>query len=80
MSVKMEVLLTFPTMGIAVSKGALATKLPDAEKGAGFVSARKGAVPVWVGPIGNEPLVFVIVRPASYLRRSPEKSGSNWPR
>ena len=60
-SVKIEVLLTFPTIGIAVSKGWLATKLPDAEKGAGFVSARKGAVPVCVGPFDRELLLSSLI-------------------
>jgi len=44
------VLFALPVIGIAVSMGALATKVPDAENGAGLVSARNGAVPVGVGP------------------------------
>lgn len=40
-----------PRMGIAVSNGALATKVLVAPKGAGLVAARKGASPVAVGPM-----------------------------
>ena len=39
-----------PTIGREVSRGVLGTKDLDAPKGAGLVSARKGALPVAVGP------------------------------
>ncbi len=39
-----------PTIGREVSRGVLGTNDLDAPKGAGLVSARKGALPVAVGP------------------------------
>lgn len=47
-------LFTLPTIGSPVSKGLGAIKVPDGEKGAGFVSARNGAVPVAVGPVEGQ--------------------------
>ncbi len=47
---KMFAFVVSPTIGRAVSKGLLATKEPVGPNGAGFVSARKGASPVAVGP------------------------------
>lgn len=46
----MLALVVSPTMGIAVSRGALATKDRVVPKGAGLLAARKGADPVVVGP------------------------------
>ena len=46
----MLALVESPTMGMAVSRGALATKVPEWPKGAGLLAARKGARPVAVGP------------------------------
>ena len=68
--VKIEVLLTLPTIGIAVSKGLLATKVPDAENGAGLVSARNGAVPVAVGPCYCELMIPTSVDRGPYLENS----------
>lgn len=48
---KMLVLLVLPAMGMAVSRGPTnATNEDSAPNGAGLVAARKGAVPVGVGP------------------------------
>jgi len=54
MSWKMLALLVSPAMGRAVSRGVLATKDLVVPKGAGLLCARKGALPVAVGPTIHE--------------------------
>lgn len=48
-------------MGRAVSSGAFGTKDPDTPKGAGFISARKGALPVAVGPVHVSLLLLALI-------------------
>ena len=50
-----------PTTGREVSRGVLGTKDLDAPKGAGLVSARKGALPVAVGPRNRLAMAFIAV-------------------
>ena len=66
-----------PTIGRAVSKGALATKEPVGPNGAGFVCARKGTSPVAVGP-GGRFSIYQLNRGLfiEYLHRSREWSES----
>ena len=45
-----DVLVTSPTIGSAVSKGAFATKVFEGPNGAGLLSARNGGTLVAVGP------------------------------
>ena len=51
-----------PTIGREVSRGVLGTKDLDAPKGAGLVSARKGALPVAVGPSNRSAVALLDVK------------------